>query len=34
MRDWFDATHDTIIKLFANLISDEIQDKYWGRKPC
>ena len=34
MRDWFDAAHDTIIKLFSNLISDEIQDKYWGRKPC
>ena len=34
IRDWFNAAHDTIIKLFSNLISDEIQEKFWGRKPC
>ena len=34
MREWFDAAHSTIIKLFSNLISNEIQEKFWGRKPC
>ena len=34
MRDWFDAVHDTIIQLFLNLVSNEIQEKFWGRKSC
>ena len=34
MRDWFDAVHDTIIQLFSDLVSNEIQEKFWGRKSC
>jgi uncharacterized protein (TIGR04255 family) len=34
IRDWFDAAHDTIINLFSNLVSNEIQEKFWGRKSC
>ena len=34
MRDWFDLAHDVIINLFSNLISDEIQEQFWGRKLC
>ena len=34
MRGWFDLAHDFIFDLFSNLISHEIQVKYWGRKAC
>ena len=34
MQNWFNTAHDAIIKLFYNLISDEIQQKFWGRKLC
>ena len=34
MRGWFDAAHNEIIKLFSDLVSDEIQDNLWGRRPC
>lgn len=34
MREWFDTAHDAIIILFSNLVSNEIQKKFWGRKPC
>ncbi len=34
MHAWFEAAPDTIIKLFSDLISDEIQEKFWGRKSC
>ena len=30
-RAWFEAVHNTITKLFSNLVSDEIQEKFWGR---
>lgn len=33
MRAWFETAHNTITKLFSNLISDEIQEKFWRRKP-
>ena len=32
MQAWFEDTHNTIINLFSNLVSDEIQKKFWGRK--
>ena len=32
MRGWFDDAHNAIMNLFCNLISDEIQKEYWGRK--
>ena len=32
MRRWFDSVHDVIFNLFSNLVNDEIQEKYWGRK--
>lgn len=32
IRGWFDDAHNTIMNLFRNLISDEIQEKFWGRK--
>lgn len=34
MRGWFDAAHNEIIKLFSDLVSDEIQDNLWGRRLC
>ena len=34
MRDWFDAAHNAITQLFSNLISKEIQERFWGRKLC
>ena len=34
MRSWFDVAHDEILNLFSNLISDEIQMQFWGRKSC
>ena len=32
MRAWFEDVHTTITNLFSNLVSDEIQKKFWGRK--
>ena len=32
MQAWFDAAHKTITELFSNLVSDKIQEKFWGRK--
>ena len=32
MRSWFDAAHNTITELFSNLVSDKIQEEFWGRK--
>ncbi len=32
MRGWFDDAHNTIMNLFCNLISYEIQEKFWVRK--
>ena len=34
MRGWFDDVHNTINNLFSNLVSDEIQEKFWGRISC
>ena len=34
MRAWFDAAHNAITQLFSNLVSEEIQKKFWGRKLC
>ena len=34
MRGWFDDAHNTINNLFSNLVSDEIQEKFWGRISC
>ena len=31
-RKWFDSAHDVILDVFSKLVSDEIQEKYWGRK--
>ena len=32
MRKWFDSAHDVILDVFSKLASNEIQEKYWGRK--
>ena len=32
MQVWFQTAHNTITQLFSNLVSDEIQEKLWGRK--
>ena len=32
MRKWFDSAHEVILNVFVNLVSDEIQENYWGRK--
>lgn len=34
IRNWFNASHNAIIELFSNFVSNEIQDKFWGKKPC
>lgn len=31
---WFEDAHNTIMNLFCNLISNEIQEEFWGRKSC
>ena len=31
-RKWFDSAHDVILDVFSKLVSDEIQEKHWGRK--
>ena len=32
IRGWFNTAHSAITQLFSNLVSDEIQEKFWGRK--
>ena len=32
MRDWFDSAHEVISNLFSQLVSNEIQEKFWGKK--
>ena len=32
MRVWFENVHNEITKIFSNLVSEEIQKKFWGRK--
>ena len=32
MRDWFDSAHEVINNLFSQLVSNEIQEKFWGKK--
>ena len=32
MQAWFDAAHTNITELFLNLVSNEIQNKFWGRE--
>jgi uncharacterized protein (TIGR04255 family) len=34
MREWFDIAHEEIVQLFSNLVSDEIQDRFWRRESC
>ena len=34
MRAWFDTAHNAITQLFSNLVSKEIQERFWGRKLC
>ena len=34
MRGWFNLAHEFIFDLFSNLISHEIQERFWGRKSC
>lgn len=34
IRGWFNTAHNAITQLFSNLVSDEIQEKFWGRKLC
>ena len=32
IRGWFNTAHNTIAKFFSNLVNNEIQEKFWGRK--
>ena len=32
IRGWFNTAHNTIGEFFSNLVSKEIQEKFWGRK--
>lgn len=32
IRGWFNTAHNTITEFFSNLVSNEIQEKFWGRK--
>ncbi len=32
MREWFDAAHNEVIRVFSHLVSDAIQQEFWGRK--
>lgn len=32
IRRWFNTAHNTIGKFLSNLVSNEIQEKFWGRK--
>ena len=34
IRGWFNTAHNAITQLFSTLVSDEIQEKFWGRKLC
>ena len=31
MQAWYETAHNTIIQLFSNLVSTEIQEEFWGR---
>ena len=31
-RGWFNTAHNTITEFFSKLVSNEIQEKFWGRK--
>ena len=31
IRKWFDQAHDWIVLPFADLTSEQVQNKYWGR---
>ena len=32
MREWFDAAHNEVIRVFSHLVSDAIQQEFWGRE--
>lgn len=32
MHRWFSIAHDEILRVFVNLVSDKVQEKYWGRQ--
>ena len=32
IRGWFNTAHNTITEFFSNLVNNEIQEKFWGRK--
>ena len=32
IRGWFNTAHNAITQLFSQLVSSEIQEKFWGRK--
>ncbi len=32
MQVWFQAAHNAITQLFSSLVSEEIHEKFWGRK--
>ena len=32
MQVWFQAAHSAITQLFSSLVSEEIHEKFWGRK--
>jgi len=32
IRGWFNTAHNAITQLFSSIVSDEIQEKFWGRK--
>lgn len=34
IRGWFNTAHNAITQLFSHLVSNEIQEKFWGRKLC
>ena len=34
MREWFDAAHNAVIEVFSHLVSDAIQQEFWGRNSC
>ena len=34
MQTWFETAHNAITQLFSNLVSEEIQEKFWGQKVC
>ena len=32
IRGWFNTAHNAITQLFSSIVSNEIQEKFWGRK--